>query len=113
MEKVTALRLPKDIKAVIEERVKEERLDRSSVMRQFLAIGVREYKKQKAVELYKAEKVSLSKAAEIAGMNVYDMIDLLIKSGVRSDYTIEDMKRERKLIEKMLKKGKSRKRLML
>jgi predicted HTH domain antitoxin len=104
MGDVTALRLPKDIEAVIEERVKEEKLDKSSVMKQFLMIGIKEYRKQKAIQLYRDGKISLSQAKEMAGVTVYEMIDLLVKAGVKSNYSIEDMEKEKKLFEKLFKK---------
>ena len=62
-----------------------------------------EYKKQRAVGLYKEGKVSLSEAAKIADVNIYEMIDLLIKAGIKSDYSLEDMKNEREILEKLMK----------
>ena len=100
---VSAIRLPKEIEKAIEERTKEEQIDKSTAMKQFLAIGIKEYKKQKAVQLYKEGKVSLSGAAKIADVNIYDMIDLLIKAGIKSDYYLEDMKKEREILKKLMK----------
>ena len=65
---------------------------------------IKEYKKQKSVDLYKKGKVSLSEAAKIADVNIYDMIDLLIKAGIKSDYSLEDMKKEREVLERFMKK---------
>ncbi len=62
-------------------------------------------KKQKAVDLYRDGKVSLSDAAKIADVNIYDMIDLLIKAGIKSDYSSEDMKKERGILERLMKKS--------
>ena len=65
---------------------------------------IKEYKKQKSVDLYKKGKVSLSEAAKIADVNIYEMIDLLIKAGIKSDYSLEDMKKEREVLERFMKK---------
>ena len=54
-------------------------------------------------KLYKEGKVSLSGAAKIADVNIYDMIDLLIKAGIKSDYYLEDMKKEREILKKLMK----------
>ena len=102
---VSAIRLPKEIEKAIEEGTKEEKIDKSTAMKQFLIIGIREYKKQKAVDLYRDGKVSLSDAAKIADVNIYDMIDLLIKAGIKSDYSSEDMKKERGILERLMKKS--------
>ncbi len=101
---VSAIRLPKEIERAIEERTKEEKIDKSTAMKQFLAIGIKEYKKQKAVELYRVGKVSLSEAAKIADVNIYVMIDLLVTAGIKSDYSLEDMKKEREILKKLIKK---------
>lgn len=101
---VSAIRLPKEIEKSIEETTKEEKIDKSTAMKKFLIIGIREYKKQKAVEMYREGKVSLSGAAKIASVNIYEMIDLLIKAGIKSDYSLEDMKKERAILERLLKR---------
>ena len=49
---------------------------------------IKEYKKQKSVDLYKKGKVSLSEAAKIADVNIYEMIDLLIKAGIKNHQSI-------------------------
>ncbi len=100
---VSAIRLPKEIEKAVEERTKEEKIDKSTAMKQFLIMGIREYKKKKAVELYRDGKVSLSEAAKIAAISIYEMIDLLIKAGIKSDYSLEDMKKEREFLEKIMK----------
>lgn len=101
---VSAIRLPKEIEKAIEERTIEEKTDKSTAMKQFLIAGIREYKKQKAVELYRDGKISLSEATKIAETNIYEMIDLLIKAGIKSDYSLEDMKKEREILNKLMKK---------
>ncbi|MBI4174275.1 MAG: UPF0175 family protein [Candidatus Aenigmarchaeota archaeon] len=61
-------------------------------------------KKNKAVELYKEGKVSLSGAAERAGVDIYEMISLLIEAGIKSDCSLEDMKKERETLERLMEK---------
>lgn len=59
--------------------------------------------KKKAVELYREGKISLSAAAKIASVDIYQMIEMAVKAGIKSDYSLEDMKKERKTAEKLLK----------
>ena len=48
-----------------------------------------------AVELYRERKVSLGKAAEIAGArNKWEMLMILNKRGVAIDYTAEDAEKD-------------------
>ncbi len=57
-----------------------------------------------AVELYRERKVSLGKAAEIAGArNKWEMLMMLNKRGVAIDYTAEDAEKDFETLNKLLK----------
>lgn len=56
---------------------KEEGTDRSSVLRKVLDLGLGEYNKQKAVELYRKGKVSVGRAAEIAQVSIAEFYKIL------------------------------------
>jgi predicted HTH domain antitoxin len=43
-----------------------------------------------ALERYREGKASLSKAAEVAGLSVSEMLDVLAEHGVTSDLRVED-----------------------
>jgi len=56
-----------------------------------------------AVELYRERKVSLGKAAEIAGVrNKWEMLMLLNEKGVPIDYTAKDAEKDLKTLEEVL-----------
>ena len=56
-----------------------------------------------AVELYREGKLSLGKAAEVAGVrNKWEMLMLLNEKGVPIDYTAEDGERDLKTLEEVL-----------
>ena len=59
-------------------RVKMEDVDESTAIRQFLKLGVTWY----VVELYKAGKITLGEAAELAGVSLRRMLDILAEHGV-------------------------------
>jgi predicted HTH domain antitoxin len=44
----------------------------------------------KALERYREGKASLSKAAEVAGVSVSEMMDLLAEHGIPADLRLED-----------------------
>lgn len=88
------VRLPKKLLKALEEKAEEENLDRSTTIRQLLARGLKEYKKEKAARLYKEGKTSISGAAEMAELTIREMIDYLVGKGYRSSYTYEDLKKE-------------------
>lgn len=56
-----------------------------------------------AVELYRERKVSLGKAAEIAGArNKWEMLTILNKRGVAIDLTAEDAERDLETLKEVL-----------
>jgi predicted HTH domain antitoxin len=58
-----------------------------------------------AVELYRERKVSLGKAAEIAGArNKWEMLMILNKRGVAIDYTAEDAEKDLEALNKVLER---------
>lgn len=58
-----------------------------------------------AVELYRERKVSLGKAAEIAGArNKWEMLMVLNKRGVAIDYTAEDAEKDLETLNKVLER---------
>jgi len=56
---------------------KEEKIDRSSVLRKVLDIGLDEYDRRKAVEEYRRDKLSVGKAAELAGISIAEFYKIL------------------------------------
>ncbi len=57
-----------------------------------------------AVELYRERKVSLGKAAEIAGArNKWEMLIILDKRGVAIEYTAEDAEKDLETLTELLK----------
>lgn len=73
-------------------------LDKSTIIRRFIAEGLREYKRERAARHYKEQRVSISGAAELAGLSVREMIDYLIRGGYKSRYSYEDLKKEMNLL---------------
>jgi predicted HTH domain antitoxin len=74
----------------LDEKAKEEGLDRSTVLRKLLEDAVKRWKIEKAAKLYKEGRISLSEAAKIAELPIDEMITELVKRDVRSDLTAEE-----------------------
>lgn len=65
--------------------------------------GVRELRAkisrvQKGADAYKRGSATISVAAEIAGLTIFDMEKYLVEEGYKSQYSIEDSKKEMKLL---------------
>jgi len=70
MSSVSA-RIPESLEDELEKFLADEKLDRSTAVRKLLSEGLDEWKKSKALEKLRDGEVTLSKAAEIAGMDVW------------------------------------------
>ncbi len=87
----TSVRLPKETVEEIEKLSKEEGIDKGTLIRKLIAESLREYKIKKALELYREGKVSLWKAAEIAGITYREALEELKKRNIPFKYDLEDL----------------------
>ncbi|MEM3581066.1 MAG: UPF0175 family protein [Candidatus Bathyarchaeia archaeon] len=99
MSEVISARLPKERVRLVEEIAKEEKVDKSTILERALEHYTREWKLMKAVELYRDGRVTLSRASEIAGVSVWEMIDVLAQKKVTLQYSVEDLREDLKALE--------------
>lgn len=91
MTKTLTTRAPDALAKEIEALAKEEHLDKSSLIRRLLAEAVEEKRERKALELYSEGKVSMGKAASIAKLSIWEMMDLIGQKGLHIDYGNEEL----------------------
>ncbi len=60
-----------------------------------------EVRKLIALELYRERKISMSRAAEIAGMPLSEFISLSSSKEISIYYTIEDLEKDREIAKKL------------
>ena len=99
MSEVVSARLPKEMVRFIEEIAREERVDKSTILERALEHYLREWRINKAVELYRDGLITLSRAAEIAGVSIWEMIDVLAQKKVILQYGVEDFEEDLKSFE--------------
>ncbi len=95
METVS-VRIPSQIKREIERIAEAENIDRSTALRRVLEKGLKEWKKEIALKLLEEGKVTLWKAASIAGVSLWEMLEIVEAKGislpVRAEDVIEDIR---------------------
>jgi len=96
---VVSARLPREIVKLIEEIAREEKIDKSTVVERALEHYMREWRLNKAVESYRKGLVTLSRAAEIAGVSIWEMIDVLVQKKVTLQYSVEDLEEDLRALE--------------
>jgi len=98
MNKAIGIRLPKEILERIEEMGKIEMEDRSTIIRKLVIEGYFNLIRKKAAEEYAKGRITLSKAAKLARLTLWDMEEYLVNNGFISKYSIKDLERELKLL---------------
>lgn len=89
MDTVKSLRIPPDLLRAIRDRARRERLDESAATRQLIALGATEH----AVRLFRDGRVTLGEAADVAGVSVREMLEVLWERGVRGNVTVEQQRK--------------------
>ena len=75
--KPLAVRVPSEVEQEISEIVKEEKVDKATVVRNLLEIGLAEWRKQTALDLLQKGKITFAKAAEMAKLSLWEFADLI------------------------------------
>lgn len=69
-------RVPEELEAELEAYLDEENLDRSTAVRKLLSEGLEEWRRERALDQLAAGTTTFSKAAELAGMSIWDFAQL-------------------------------------
>jgi len=80
--KPLAVRIPKEIEKEILEVVEREKLDKATVVRNLLELGIAEWRKQTALELLRDGKATFAEAAEMAKLSLWEFADLVKQRNV-------------------------------
>ncbi|MCK4735835.1 MAG: UPF0175 family protein [Methanophagales archaeon] len=85
-------RVSEDIEKEIRSISDREQLDRSTVVRRLLVEGIKDWKIKYALEQYSDGKITIWRAARMAGVSLRQMLDIAAKKGIPFQYTIEDLR---------------------
>ena len=94
MSELVSFRLPADLQKELEIISKEEDKDKSEIVRELIRLGIKERKIEKAVRLYKEGKVSASRAAEIADVSLWKMIEIFAERKVEAQYGLRELEED-------------------
>lgn len=85
------LRIPEGLMDLAEAKSRAERTDRSTALRQLLYAGAEGY----VVELLDEGRISASRAAEVLGVSVHRVHELVEKHRIQAGAGVEDYRRSR------------------
>ena len=93
--KPLAVRVPEETEKEILDVVERVKLDKATVVRNLLELGIAEWRKQTALELLRDGKVTFAKAAEMAKLSLWEFADLVKQRNVEwVRFTPEEIERE-------------------
>lgn len=92
--RVVAARFPKSSVEELEEIAREEQVDKSTVIVRALQQYIKDWKLKKALRLYREGKTTLWKAAKIADVSLWEMIEIVKQRKIPMQYTFKDFKED-------------------
>ncbi len=75
-EVTVSARIPKEMEREVEALMREEHLEKSAALRKILHMGLDGYRRERALRLLSERKVTLSKAAEVAKVSIWEMMSM-------------------------------------
>ena len=99
-------RIPEDIEKELIWYANKEKIGRTIALRKILEKGLRETKLEYALDLYAKGKITLGKAAEISGLSLWEIIDIIREKRISMRYTLKDVEKDLEIAMKLSKKLK-------
>ncbi|KXB00707.1 hypothetical protein AKJ41_03785 [candidate division MSBL1 archaeon SCGC-AAA259O05] len=99
MSKTVTTRVDEKLSERIDEIAEEEGLDRSTVVRKFLADGTKNWLIEKSFEDYEAGRITLWQAADRCGLSLWEMIQEARKREVHVPYTVDELEEDLRALE--------------
>ena len=99
MSKVMSVRIPDDLEKSLLEFSEKESKPTSEVIRELLKKGLKEKRIELALDLYKKGEVTLWKAATIADVSLWKMIEELKERKIEIQYGQRELEEDLKVLE--------------
>jgi predicted HTH domain antitoxin len=93
-EQMVGARLPPELVRGLELIEGVEQSDRSTTLRRLLSQAIRDWKLEHYARLYGDRTVSLARAAQDAGVSLWEMMDYVRTRRIAGQYDIEDFERD-------------------
>lgn len=94
MAQTVSVRLSKESLQEVDRLAERLKTDRSEALRRLIERGLREARVDDALDRLREGKISVGRAAQVAGVNLYEMLDLVRLHHIPSGYGSEDLERD-------------------
>jgi Uncharacterised protein family (UPF0175). len=96
MSEMVVAELPEKIMREIAHWAEEEKVDKSALLTRMIEDGLHALKMNKALEMYRLQKITLWRAAELAGVSLAEMLAELPKRKIVFQYDLDELKEDLK-----------------
>lgn len=103
MSELISIRLTEDINKKLKKLAEEEGEDKSTLIRELILKGYEEKQLENALELYKKGNVTMWKAAQLASISLWKIIEIIKERKIELNYSEENLKED---LEPLLRKRK-------
>ena len=93
-----AARVGTEEAALIEALAEMEGCDRSALIRSIVRRGIKALRFDRAVAAYRAEEITLSRAAELAGVSTWDFLALMPKEQLDLHYDVGEFEEDLEML---------------
>ena len=93
---IITTRVPEELAKEVERIAQAEALDKSTTIKRLLIKAVEAWQMDHALKLYQEGKISIGKAAETAGVSLWEIIDNILKRKIPLQITREDLEEDLK-----------------
>ena len=92
--KTASFRLKEEQERELEEFARKMKIDKSAAARKIIDIGLKEYKKQEALNQIREKKWTIWKAASYCGESYRSFLSLLRSNNIPFPLSVDELKRE-------------------
>ena len=93
---IITARVPDELAKEVERIAQTESLDKSTTIKRLLIQAVQTWKIDYALKLYQDGKISIGKAAETAGISLWELLDTIVKRKIPLQISKEDLEEDLK-----------------
>ena len=90
------LRVPETIVQGLDEIASKEQIDRTALARKMLSEAIQQWKVEDAIAACRRGEITKARAAELAGMSIYDIMDEVRQRGAAPSYTLDELRQDLK-----------------
>ena len=88
------IRIPETIVQGLDEIANKERIDRTTLARKMLTEGIQRWRIEYAIASCQRGEITKARAAELANVSIYDILDEVRRRGITSGHTLDELRQD-------------------